>query len=192
MVLPVLTLFAALAALYLYMDTTVSYFADATGRWLTIGHVLLPVAFLMIHLTNRRYGPTYAFAQVVVTLAALGAVIAFGGPVVQLVLPPTILPTAREVASFAGAFFVASFLSIIAFDGARGPRWWTAPLVGSLVASLVYAPLFYFGAYLGSATPWMMHMVIHGGVLMGGAVVALFPYWLVRNLVQPLPGFGGY
>lgn len=192
MVLPVLALFAALSALYLYMDTPLAYFTDATGKWLTAGHVLLPVAFLMIHLTNRRYGPNYAFAQVAVTLALLVALIVFGGTTVRLVLPPTILPSVREVTSFGGAFFVAALVSIIAFDGARGPRWWMAPLVGSLAASVIYVLLFYPAAYLGSTLPWPMHMTIHGGVLLGGAVLSLVPYWFLRGLVQPLPGFGGY
>ena len=74
-VIPVLALCAALAAIYLYMDTPLPYFAEQKARWLTVSHLLLPLAFLTIHLTNRRYGPAYAFAQIVLALAALAAAI---------------------------------------------------------------------------------------------------------------------
>jgi hypothetical protein len=191
-ILPVLALCAALAAMYLYMDTALPYFADGATRWLTVSHLLLPAAFLTIHLTNRRYGPGYAFAQIVLSFAALGATILFGEQVIQQFLPEAIIPSVREVAAFGGAFFAAGFLSIIAFDGARGPRWWTAPLIGSLVASLIFVPIFYPAAFLGSHTPWFAHMGIHAGLLIAGSILSLFPYWLLRRIVQPLPGYGGY
>jgi uncharacterized PurR-regulated membrane protein YhhQ (DUF165 family) len=190
--LPVLALSAALGAMYLYMDTPLPYFADSRGSWLTVSHLLLPVAFLAIHLTNRRYGPAYAFAQVVLALAVLAALTLFGRDIVHSLLPPTVLPSLRDVSAFVGAFLVAGFLSIVAFDGARGPRWWTAPLIGSIVAAIVYAPAFYLGAYLGTAAPWFDHMAIHAGLLLGGAVLGLVPFWLLRGVIQPLPGFGGY
>ena len=192
MILPVLALCTALAAMYLYMGTTLPYFTDGKAPWLTVSHLLLPAAFLAVHLTNRRYGPTYAFAQIVLAFAAGGAAILFGSQVIQMLLPEAAFPSVRDVASFGGAFFVAGFLSIIAFDGARGPRWWTAPLIGSVVAGLIFAPIFYAAAYAGSHTPWFEHMCIHAGLLVGGAVLALIPYWMVRRIVQPLPGFGGF
>jgi uncharacterized PurR-regulated membrane protein YhhQ (DUF165 family) len=191
-ILPILALGAALGAMYLYMDIPLSYFADARGHWLTVSHLLLPVAFLAIHLTNRRYGPAYAFAQVVLALAALAVLALLGGDSVRGLLPAAVVPGLREVAAFAGAFLVAGFVSIIAFDGARGPRWWTAPLLGSLVAAVVYAPAFYLSAYLGTPEPWLNHMAIHAGLLLAGAVFGLVPFWLLRAVVQPLPGFGGY
>ncbi len=192
MIVPVLTLCAALAAMYLYMDTQLAYFADRSGRWLTVSHLLLPLAFLAVHLTNRRYGPAYAFAQIVLAMAALAAAALFGGDVIRMFLPEKIVPGLRDVVAFGGAFFVAGFLGIVAFDGARGPRWWTAPLIGSLVAALIFAPIFYLGAFLGTATPWFAHMGIHAAILIAGAILTLLPFWLLRRIVQPLPGFGGY
>jgi uncharacterized PurR-regulated membrane protein YhhQ (DUF165 family) len=192
MILPVAALCTALAAMYLYMDTALPYFADGKTPWLTMSHLLLPAAFIAVHLTNRRYGPAYAFAQIVLSFAAAGAAILFGRDIIELLLPAAAFPSVREVVSFGGAFFVAGFLSIIAFDGARGPRWWTAPLIGSIVASLAFAPIFYAAAYAGSHTPWFEHMGIHTGLLLGGAVLGLIPYWMLRRIVQPLPGFGGF
>ncbi len=191
-VFPVVTLCTAMAALFLYMDTTLPYFADGGRAWLTVSHLILPAAFLMVHLTNRRYGPSYAFAQIVLSFAALAAATVFGGKFIALMLPEAVFPSVRMVASFAGAFFVSGFLAIIAFDGARGPRWWTAPLIGSVVGALAFAPIFYTAAYVGSGTPWFAHMGIHTVILIGGAIAALLPFWLLRRIVQPLPGFGGY
>jgi hypothetical protein len=192
MILPVLALCTALTAMYLYMNSALPYFADGKTPWLTVSHLLLPAAFLAVHLTNRRYGPSYAFAQIVLAFAAVGAAILFGGDIIRLLLPEAVFPSVRDVAAFGGAFFVAGFLSIIAFDGARGPRWWTAPLIGSIVASLAFAPMFYAAAYAGSHTPWFEHMSIHAGLLLGGSVLGLIPYWLLRRVVQPLPGYGGF
>jgi uncharacterized PurR-regulated membrane protein YhhQ (DUF165 family) len=191
-ILPVLVLGTALGATYLYMDTQLPYFADARGPWLTVGHLLLPLAFLAVHLTNRRYGPAYAFAQVVLTLAALAAIVLFGGGIAPSLLPATVLPSLREIAAFVGAFLLAGFVSIVAFDGARGPRWWMAPLIGSIVAAIVFAPAFYLSAYLGTSGPWLNHMATHLGLLLAGAVLGLAPFWLLRGVIQPLPGFGGY
>jgi uncharacterized PurR-regulated membrane protein YhhQ (DUF165 family) len=192
MIVPVLALSAALCSLYLYMDTPVPFLAQTPERWLNVSHLLLPVAFLTIHLTNRRYGPAYAFAQIVLSFALLSAVTLFGTAIVQRMLPPTILPSVREVAAFGGAFLVAGFLAIVAFDGSRGPRWWMAPLIGSIVAALVYPPVFYPAAYAGTAMPWFNDMAVHAGVLAGGAVLMLLPFWLLRRIIQPLPGYGGF
>ncbi|MBV9539692.1 MAG: VUT family protein [Alphaproteobacteria bacterium] len=192
MVLPVLGLCAALAAMYLYMDSALPYFADRSGRWLTVSDLILPAAFLALHLTNRRYGPAYAFAQTVISFAVLAGVTIFAGDIVRHLLPQAIVPSVRVVTAFGIAFFIAGFVGIVAFDGMRGPRWWTAPLIGSIVTSLIYAPIFYMAAYVGTQTPWLNHMAIHAGLLLGGAVLSLVPYWLLRRIVQPLPGFGGY
>jgi uncharacterized PurR-regulated membrane protein YhhQ (DUF165 family) len=191
-VLPVVVLGAALGAMFLYLDRPLPYFADGQGPWLTVGHLLLPLAFLAVHLTNRRYGPAYAFAQVVLTLGALAGIVLFGGGITHSLQPATVLPSLREAAAFAGAFLVAGFVSIVAFDGARGPRWWMAPLIGSIVAAIVFAPAFYLSAYLGTPGLWLNHMAVHAGLLLAGAVFGLAPFWLLRGVVQPLSGFGGY
>ncbi|MEJ0044429.1 MAG: hypothetical protein WDM81_20390 [Rhizomicrobium sp.] len=126
------------------------------------------------------------------SFAALAAAAIFGSQVITMFLPEAVVPSVRTVAAFGGAFLTAGFVGIIAFDGARGPRWWTAPLIGSVAASLVFAPIFYAAAFAGTPAPWFAHMGIHTGLLVGGAILALIPYWLLRRIVQPLPGFGGY
>ena len=151
----------------------------------------MPLAFLAIHLANRRYGPSVAFWQIVISFVVLGLFVCFARELVRSLLPERNLPGGREAAAFGLAFAVAGLLSIVAFDAARGPRWWSAPLSGSIVGALVYAPIFYPAAYFGTALPWFEQMTTHAGILVAGAVLVLFPYWLLRRLVQPLAGYGG-
>ena len=116
-------------AVYLYLDSPV-LFLGPDASWLTVGHLLLPFCFFSVHLTNRRYGPSTAFAQVVLALAVCVAFVMFAAPRLTDYVPFKIVPELRVALAFAGAFLGASFLSIIVFDGARGPRWWLAPLLG--------------------------------------------------------------
>ena len=123
------------------LDRPLPYFGDSHDAWFRLSHLLLPVAFFTVHLTNRRYGPSYAFAQIVLSFAVCTAAGTFGADVVRQLLPEPVVPGVREVAMFIIAFVGAGFLAIVAFDGARGPRWWTAPLIGSL-AGIAFAILY--------------------------------------------------
>ena len=188
--LPVLMLVSAFAAIYLYLDTKLPLLSDES--WLTVSHAIVPVSFFVIALTNRRYGASYAFAQVALSFAAVLGVVFFMPGAFAGLLSPAIEPTARVAGAFGVSYFLASFLSIIMFDGARGPRWWTAPLLGLLSASLVFAAIFYPAAYGGTHVPWAHEMVVYGWLTLVAAVIALVPYWLLRAMVPPLSGFGGY
>ncbi|MDE2500831.1 MAG: VUT family protein [Alphaproteobacteria bacterium] len=193
MILPVLSLLACFAALYLYRDTPMPLFLDGTGTpWLTASHLLVPLAFLCVHLTNRRYGPAYAFAQVVIVSALVVGLVLFAGDQIAPYLPQSTLPTMREAIGLGAAFFAASFVSIVVFDGARGARWWTAPLFGFLSAAVFFALIFFPTAYAGTGALWLAHSVKYMGLLMGEGVLLLIPYWMLRGIVQPLSGFGGY
>jgi uncharacterized PurR-regulated membrane protein YhhQ (DUF165 family) len=192
LLMPVVMLLASFAAIYLYLDTPATPVAGSVdGHWLTMGHLLVPLGFLCVHLTNRRYGPAYAFAQVVFAMAAAIAFVVFVAPRFAPYVPVRIVPDFRVAAAFAGAFFVASFISIVVFDGARGPRWWMAPLLGMLVSVVIFVLVFYPAAYAGSGD-WPRHMAVHLGYLAGLAVLSLVPYWILRGFVRPLPGYNGY
>lgn len=190
LVAPVTALLLGFVAVYLYLDTPVA-FMNAGAGWLTVGHLLVPVCFLSVHLTNRRYGPSYAFAQVVLALAVAVAFIMFAVPRLADFVPFTIVPDMRAAFAFGGAFLGAGFLSIVVFDGARGPRWWVAPLLGLVSSAVLFCLIYYPAAYAGAAA-WTGRMLTHMELLAGVAVLLLVPYWSLRAIVRPLPGFGGY
>lgn len=189
---PISFLTLSLVAIYNYLGRSLPGLSDEQTSWLTLGHVLLPLTFLLVQLTNRRYGPDYAFAQIVVSLALCDAIAALGPDFGLHVLPAVAMPSARKVIAFSGAFMAAGYLSNLMFDAARGPRWWTAPLTGSLVSSLAFAMLYYPIAYAGSDVFWYQHMTVHAGILIEVSIFCLAPYWLLRAVIRPLPGYGGY
>lgn len=193
MILPVFGLLACFAGLYLYRDTPVPAFLAGTGApWLTTAHLLLPLGFFCVHLTNRRFGPTFAFAQVVVTSALIAGVILFAGNAISPYVPQDSVPPMREAMGFGGAFFIAAFISIVVFDGTRGAHWWTAPLFGLLVAAIFFALIFVPAAYAGADLRWFDHGLKYMGLLAGEGLLLLIPYYVLRRMVPPISGLGGY
>jgi uncharacterized PurR-regulated membrane protein YhhQ (DUF165 family) len=187
--LPVLALSSLLIVMHHLLGQPLAVFADSQGAWFSWSHLLLALAFVAIQLTNRRYGPDYAFAQIVLSLGICGVILIV---LPAQSLPAASLPTTREGMAFVVAFLASGFLSIIAFEGTRGAQWWRPPLIGYIVAGASFVLLFYPAAYAGSDSSWSDHMRVHAGVLVLAAVAGLLPYWLLRSSVKPLPGFGGY
>lgn len=186
-------LLSALAASYINLDTRLPLFADVAGRWLTLGHALLPLSFLAVALANRRYGAAHAFAQVVIALAIVAGTVALAGDSLKGLLPQHAEPSFRFAAAFGVSFFLASFVSVLMFDAARGPRWWAAPLLGLEMPAFIFPVLFFPLAYAGLGdTLWTAHMLAYAGFLSAAAIVSLLPYWLLRAIIPPLSGFGGY
>jgi hypothetical protein len=186
-----LILSAWMAAIYLYRNTPTEVFGIGTG-WLSVSHVIVPLGFYCVFMTNRRYGPAYAFAQVVTTLALVAGLVVFARDTLSQIIPLDSVPSVREAAAFGGSFFLASFVAIVAFDGARGPRWWTAPLIGFLAAAIVFAMAFFIGFHAGSSATWLDEAVQYMGLMAGEGLVLLIPFWAMRRVVPPVSGFGGY
>lgn len=182
-------LLAWVAGIFLYRDTPVPLLGLS---WLTLAHLLVPFGFFCVSLTNRRYGPGYAFAQVVTTSAAVVGIVILAGQDLNAFFPLDSVPPLRESWAFGGAFFAASFVSITAFDGARGPRWWTAPLFGLLSAAIVFAAVFFPALYVGTSVEWPGEGLQYMGVLAGEGLLLLIPFWALRGMVPPVAGFGGY
>lgn len=190
LVFPVLLLLAILSAVYMYGNVKVPELAFRP--WLTLGHVLLIVPFFAVMLTNRRYGPAYALAQVVVAMGIIGSVTMANAADLSNLVPQVAHVPQRIAIAFALAFFVANFVGIVAFDAARGPRWWTAPFAGGMMCSIVFVGLFYTAAFLGTGRDWTDWMIVHASVLFAAGIAMLVPYWMMRRIVPPLPGYNGY
>lgn len=189
MVFPVLALMACVAAIYLYRDMPVRLFGIS---WLSAAHLLVGIGFFCVFLTNRRYGPACAFAQVVVTSLLVVGALVFGKDTLGAAFPLATIPSVREAAAFGAAFFGASFVSIVVFDGARGPYWWAAPLLGFLSTAIIFPLLFFPAAFAGTGAPWIGHTFVFIGVLAGEGIALLVPFWILRSMVPPAGGLGGY
>ena len=196
LVLPVMLLTTLLGAAYLYTDDFLlmphaSRMIQNAG--LAVSDLVLPMAFYAIHLTSRRYGASHAFAQLVAGLVILGLVALFNPGDIDNWINNTPALTWRAMLAFGMAFLFANFMAIISFDAARGPRWWTAPLIASFAATLSFSAVYYPAAFAGTAdVVWTDSALVHFGVFFGESVLLLIPYYLLRPAMRPLAGMNGY
>jgi uncharacterized PurR-regulated membrane protein YhhQ (DUF165 family) len=101
---------------------------------LTWGAFTYPVAFLVTDLTNRHYGPAAARRVVYVGFA------------IAVVLSVW-LATPRIAIASGSAFLVAQLIDVSVFDRLRRKAWWQAPLISTVIGSLVDTVLFFSLAF---------------------------------------------
>jgi len=101
---------------------------------LTWGAFTYPVAFLVTDLTNRRFGANAARVVVV------------SGFVLAVALSIW-LATPRIAIASGSAFLVAQLLDVAVFEKLRRSAWWKAPLVSSLLGSVIDTVLFFGVAF---------------------------------------------
>lgn len=196
LVLPVLGILVAYGASFFFqqsitvLDPLFPAGMLAPGYWLTWGHILIMFAFFTVMLTNRVLGPPYALAQVVIGwLIILAAWLA----VLDIVksFPGSPLPPTRVLCAFLLALAIAHIASIVIFDQARGKPWWRAPFYGGLSGALVL-PLLYWPIAKWGTEPFVGRLVIDFAVKAVMVYVLLGLYALLRPLIRPRAGLGGY
>jgi uncharacterized PurR-regulated membrane protein YhhQ (DUF165 family) len=141
--------------------------------WLTWGAFTFPVAFLVTDLTNRALG------------AAAARRVAWAGFAIAVVVSFGLAPWRIAVASGA-AFIVAQLLDIAVFNRLRAQSWWQAPLIGSVVASVIDTLIFFFIAFAGTDLDWRQLAAGDLGIKWLMALVLLAPY---RMLLPRLQGW---
>lgn len=140
------------------------------GEWLTYGAFSFPIAFLVTDVCNRCFGPRRARE------------VALVGFLVGLALSLWLAPW-RIAAASGTAFLVAQLLDVAIFNRLRQASWWKAPLIGSLIASVIDTGLFFYLAFAGEELNWLMLASGDLGVKFLMAVLLLAPYRaLVRRL----------
>ena len=189
LVIPVVLLATLGGASYVYAGVPAPVFNNL--NWLNIGLLVLPVTFLAVHLTSRRYGAGYAVAQLLLTAAAVVALAFFAKDQIKMALGEHDIP-ARVLIGFGAALFVAQLVAIFLFDRLRGPRWWQAPLMASLIGGVVLSLVAFPASFAGTSLDWSGHMLDYMAVTSVAAVLLVIPYWMLRPLVPPRSGFGGY
>ena len=127
---------AAMAAVVVASNILVQFpFAHfGLGEILTWGAFTYPVAFLINDLTNRQFGPQAARRVVLV---------GFGVAVLLSIW----LATPRLALASGMAFLSAQLLDVAIFDRLRGSAWWQAPLVSTLIGSVLDTVLFFSIAF---------------------------------------------
>ncbi|HUB85902.1 MAG TPA: VUT family protein [Rhizomicrobium sp.] len=189
LVIPVVLLATLGGASYVYAGVPAPVFVE--HPWLNVGLLVLPVTFLAVHLTSRRYGAGYAVAQVVLTFVAVTALAYFGRDQIVAALGDQRVPL-RMIAGFAAGLFIAQMIAIFLFDRLRGPRWWQAPLMASLIGGIALSLIAFPVSFAGTPIDWSARMLDYMAVTSLAAVVLIIPYWVLRPLVPPRSGFGGY
>lgn len=199
LLIPVIALLAVYAGAYAGMSKPITVFdvfpAEKwflnPGYWLTVGHLVLPLAFLVSNLTNRRYGESYAFMQLVVAWALIGVLLYAIGQASGGTLPFSLLPNKRTSLSFLFAIVVGQTAGIFIFERTRGRTWYGAPLFSALWGQTIFILLYYTLAYVGMTDPWVNFMMMDLAIKVAAAVAMLIPYEFLRGLIKPLPGYGG-
>lgn len=161
---------------------------------LTWGAFTYPVAFLVNDLTNRYFG------------AAMARMVVFAGFIVAVIIS-IYLATPRIAIASGSAFLVAQLLDTVIFDRMRASAWWKAPLISSLLGSVIDTVLFFslafaaqfavlgpsdafaieaaplLGLFSVAVPRWMSWALGDFGVKMLVALVMLAPYGLLRGMI---------
>jgi len=138
---------AAMALVVASSNVLVQYPVDARlfgidlSGILTWGAFTYPLAFLVTDLTNRHFGPAAARRVVLV---------GFG----IAVLLSIVLASPRIAIASGTAFLLAQTLDVTLYDRLRSGVWWQAPLVSSLLGSILDTALF-FGLAFAPAFGWL-------------------------------------
>ncbi|TJZ92329.1 VUT family protein [Paracoccus gahaiensis] len=186
----------AMAAIVLASNILVQF---TVATWLTWGAFTYPLAFLVTDVMNRVYGAPAARRVVLAGFVT--------GVLWSLVAAGIEATTLRIALASGTAFLVAQMADVAIFDALREGRWWRAPLVSTLVGSVLDTALFFgiaFAAFLpadantgwaneavpllgqGPLAPlWMSLALADWMVKLALALLALVPFRLiVRNLLR--------
>ncbi len=146
----------------------------------TYGAFSYPVAFLITDLANRRYGKVIA-RKIVYIGFILGLVLTlyFSTDFSNLI--------SKRIAIASGtAFLIAQLLDVQVFDKLRKKIWFIAPLVSSLVGSVIDTFLFFSIAFYGTGINWVTLSFGDLFVKIFVALVMLIPFRILLSSVNEI------
>ena len=153
----------------------VSYFA--LENLLTYGAFSYPVAFLITDLSNRSYGKKKA-KQIVYLGFALGVFLTF-----YFSTNYSDLISIRIALGSGLAFLIAQLIDVNIFDKLRNKIWFAAPLISSLVGSMVDTFLFFFIAFYATGINWVTLMFGDFFVKVFIALIMLIPFRILITII---------
>jgi uncharacterized integral membrane protein (TIGR00697 family) len=147
---------------------------------LTYGAFSYPIAFLITDLSNRVYGKNGA-----------KKIVYFGfsiGILFTLIFSTNFgdLISIRIAIGSGTAFIVAQLLDVQIFDKLRKKKWFIAPLVSSMIGSVVDTFLFFSISFFGTGIPWFTLALGDLTVKIFVALVMLIPFRLLFNILKPV------
>ena len=138
---PLILLLPPVAAMALVIVLSNELVQHPINDWLTWGAFSYPIAFLVTDTTNRLLGAGSARSVVYVGFA-VGVLL-------------SLLVDVRIAIASGTAFLIAQLLDVWVFDRLRQQSWWKAPLVSSLLGSVVDTALFFSIAFAATGLPWV-------------------------------------
>ena len=145
---------------------------------LTYGAFSYPVTFLITDLANRAYGKLVARKVVYVGFTI--------GVLLTLFVSTNFsdIISIRVAIGSGVAFFIAQNLDVQIFDFLRKKIWFVAPLVSSVLGSLVDTFLFFSIAFYATDIPWVSLAFGDLAVKLLIALVMLIPFRMLINKVK--------
>ena len=132
---------------------------------LTYGAFSYPVAFLITDLSNRKYGKNTA-KKIVYLGFSIGVFLTF-----FFSTNYSDLISIRIAIGSGTAFLIAQLIDVNIFDKLRNKIWYAAPLISSLVGSIIDTFIFFFISFYGTGINWV---ILSFGDLSVKILVALF------------------
>ncbi len=144
---------------------------------LTYAAFTYPITFLITDLANRRYGKFIARR-----IVYLGF---FTGVLLTLFFSTNFkdLISIRIAIGSGTAFFFAQLLDVNIFDILRRRIWFVAPLISSLIGSLVDTFLFFSISFYNTEMPWFSLAIGDFVVKLIMAILMLIPFRLFLNKI---------
>ena len=137
---------------------------------LTYGAFSYPITFLITDLANRAFGKNRARHIVLVGF--------FIGIILTLFVSTNFndVISIRIAIGSATAFFVAQNLDINIFDKLRKKIWYVAPMMSSIIGSVIDTFLFFSIAFFGTDIPWFTLALGDLTVKLIVALIMLVPF----------------
>tara|TARA_B100002051_G_scaffold197163_1_gene187067 strand:- start:1010 stop:1558 length:549 start_codon:yes stop_codon:yes gene_type:complete len=147
---------------------------------LTYGALSYPIAFLITDLANRTYGKIIARKIVYVGF--------FIGIFFTIIFSTNFsdLISIRIAFGSGIAFLTAQLLDVQIFDKLRKKKWYIAPLISSVIASIVDTSLFFSISFYGTGVPWVTLSLGDLMVKLFIALLMLIPFRLAIGTLKAI------
>tara|TARA_B100001123_G_scaffold379477_1_gene448444 strand:+ start:768 stop:1352 length:585 start_codon:yes stop_codon:yes gene_type:complete len=148
---------------------------------LTYGAFSYPVAFLITDLSNRRYGKNFA-KKIVYIGFSLGIFLTlyFSTNYSDLI-------SIRIAIGSGTAFLIAQLTDVYIFDSLRKKIWFAAPLVSSLIGSIIDTFLFFSISFYGTGINWVTLSIGDLLVKIFISLMMLIPFGLLLSHIKEIP-----